>query len=154
MELEIGTSAERRGSLNTVVLSRALHREPSLIVWVGVLLGRLSNGFEKSWIFAPWLLTVLADGFNPELPVVTIVEKECHFGADRREGLDDLGSLHTASLTLSHVSEQLVLDGRAEDIPSQFAVKAKSVVKIKAEDPNYLAGQVVEIFALSISKSR
>jgi hypothetical protein len=43
------------------------------------------------------------------------------------------------SLTLSHVSEQLVLDGRAEDISSQFAVKAKSMVKIEAEDPNYLA---------------
>jgi len=90
-------------------------------------------------------LAVLTDGFNPELPVVTTVEKECHFGADRRKGLDDSGSLHTVSLTLSHVSEQLVLDGRAEDVSGQFAVKAKSMVKIEAEDPNYLAGQVVEI---------
>ena len=147
MELEIGTSAERRGSLNTVDLSRALHREPSLIVWVGVLFGRLSDGFEKPWIFAPWLLAVLTDGFNPELPVVTIVEKERHFGADRRKGFDDPGSLHTASLTLSHVSEQLVLDGRAEDISGRFAVKAKSVVKIKAEDPDDLAGEVVEILS-------
>src|ERR1700733_3205738 len=142
MELEIGTSAERRGSLNTVDLSRALHREPSLIVWVGVLFGRLSDGFEKSWIFAPWLLAVLTDGFNPELPVITIVEEECHFGADRGEGLDDSGSLHAASLALSHISEQLVLERRAEHIPGQFAVKAESVVKIEAEDPNYLAGQV------------
>ena len=54
-------------------------------------------------------------------------------------------SLHTASLTLSHVSEQLVFDGRAEDISGQFAVKAKSVVKIEAEDPNYVSGEVVEI---------
>lgn len=36
-----------------------------------------------------------------------------------------------ASLTLSHVSEQLVLDGRADDIPGRFAVKAKRVVKVK-----------------------
>src|SRR5882762_9111913 len=108
-----------------VVLSRTLKREPSLIVRVGILLGCLSDGFEKPWIFAPWLLAVLTDGFNPELPVVTIIEQECHFGADRRKGFDDSGSLHTASLTLSHVSEQLVLDRGAEDIPGQFAVKAK-----------------------------
>ena len=38
------------------------------------------------------------------------------------------------ALTLSHVSEQLVLDARAEDIPGQFAVKAKSVVKIETDD--------------------
>jgi len=115
------------------------------MVRIGILLGRLSDGFEESWIFASWLLAVPTDGFNPELPVVTIVEKERHFGADRREGFDDSGSLYTASLTLSHVSEQFVLDGRAEDIPGQFAVKAKCVVKIEAEDPNYLAGQVIEI---------
>jgi hypothetical protein len=30
-------------------------------------------------------------------------------------------------------------------MPSQFAVKAKGMVKIEAEDPNYLAGQVIEI---------
>ena len=118
------------------------------------MLGRLSDGFEKSWIFAPSLHAVLTDGFNPELPIVTVVEKECHFGADRRKGFNDSSSLHTASLTLSHVSEQLVLDGRAEDISGQFTVKAKSVVKIEAEDPNYLAGEIVEILALSISKSR
>jgi hypothetical protein len=82
--------------------------------------------FEKPWKFAPWLLAVLTDGFNPQLPVVTVVEKECHFCADRGKGLDDFGS-HTVSLTLSHVSEQLVLDGRAEDISDQFAVKAKSI---------------------------
>jgi hypothetical protein len=126
-------------------LAAIVPQQPSLIVRVGILLGCLSDGFEKSWIFAPWLLAVLTDGFNPELPVVTIIEKECHFGADRRKGFDDSGSLHTASLTLSHVSEQLVLDGRAEDISSQFAVKAKGVVKIEAEDPNYRAGEIVEI---------
>src|SRR5450432_765404 len=120
-------------------------QQPSLIVRVGILLGRVSKGFEKPWIFGPWLLAVLTDGFNPELPVVTIIEKECHFGADRRKGFDDSGSLHTARLTLSHVREQLVLDGRAQDISSQFAVKAKGVVKIKAEEPNDRAGEIVEI---------
>jgi hypothetical protein len=33
----------------------------------------------------------------------------------------------------------------AEDISRQFAAKAKSVVKIEAEDPNYRGGEVVEI---------
>ena len=37
------------------------------------------------------------------------------------------------------------LTGEPEDIPGQFTIKAKSVVKIEAEDPNHLAGQIVEI---------
>jgi hypothetical protein len=83
----------------------ACTESPSLAVRVGVLLGRLSDRLEQPRISDPRLLVILADDFDPELPVVSIVEKECHFGADRWEGIDDPGPLHTASPALSHVSE-------------------------------------------------
>ena len=141
-------SACLRSPINAIDAATPLtaQRRPSLIVWVGVLLGRLADGFEKPRIFDLWLLGVLTDGFNPELPVVTKVEQECHFGAGGREGLDDPGPLHAAGLALSQVREQFVLHGRAEDVSARLAVKAKGVVEIKAEDLNDRGSQVVEIF--------
>jgi len=124
---------------------RDRRRHLSFTVRVGILLGRLSDGFEKPWIFGPWFLGVLTEGFNSELPVVTIVEQECHFGADGWKSLDYSGSLHAAGLALSYVREQFVLHGRAEDVPAHLAVKAKSVVEIEAEDLNDRGGQVVKV---------
>jgi hypothetical protein len=144
VELEINTTAERRGSLNTRRLIESSDREPSLIVRVGVLLGRLSDGFKKSWIFVPWLPAVLTDGFNLELPIITIVEKKVILAPTVGKASTIRVRL-TLSLALSHISEQFVLNRRPEDIPGQFAVKTKSMVKIEAEHPNYRAGQIVKI---------
>ena len=65
-------------------------------------------------------------------------------GADRRERLGDSGSLHAACVALADVGEQLVPDGRIEDMPAQFAVKTESVVKIETEDLNDQFRQVVK----------
>ncbi len=122
-----------------------MHRGLSLVIRVGVLLGGLSDRLEQSWIPHPRFLPALADEFDPELPVITVVEKESHLGAYRWEGVDDAGTLHAAGTALPHVGEQLIFDGRIEDMSRQFAVKAKCMIKIKAEDPNDGSGQVIEI---------
>src|SRR5690349_12591038 len=77
----------------------------SLVVWIGILFGRLASGNEQAWEFDLRLLGFLFDALDEENPFIAVVEEEPHLGPDRREDFGDTRSLNATRLAVafSHV---------------------------------------------------
>jgi hypothetical protein len=116
-----------------------------------ILLRRPTNPLADLRILRALLLYALRNQLETELPVVAVVEQERHLVADLREGLGDARPLDAAGVArfsnIIHVGEQLIFNGRVEDVSGQLAVEAERVIEIEAEGCNDRGGEIVKLLA-------